>query len=312
MRRDPRQCGHDRSRWTLAALLERSSFLHTRSSSTLSHLLARLGISYQRGRDYVHSPDPEYLEKLAYRDALIERVRAAAARSEHREVVLFLDELTYYRQPTLGADWAQRCSPPGPGVRAQRSLQANTPTRVAATLDLMDARVCPWQGSCFGIAQLVGFYRQVRGAYPAAERIWVVQDNWPVHFHPDVLVALEEQCYPFARRLPPDWSPQPSAKAQKKWGAWQLPIQVVTLPTYASWLNPIEKLWRKLKQELLHLHRWAAQLTELREQVRAYLEAFAHGSAGLLHYVGLSPPAAAQASRSYLPACTHSQLILAA
>ena len=42
-----------------------------------------------------------------------------------------------------------------------------------------------------------------------------------------------------------------------RWGGWQLPIQLVPLPTYASWCNPIEKLWRQLRQELLHLHRFA-------------------------------------------------------
>jgi len=30
-----------------------------------------------------------------------------------------------------------------------------------------------------------------------------------------------------------------------------LPIQIVQLPTYASWTNPIEKLWRKLKAEMV-------------------------------------------------------------
>ncbi|MGQ9628202.1 MAG: transposase [Anaerolineae bacterium] len=30
---------------------------------------------------------------------------------------------------------------------------------------------------------------------------------------------------------------------------------MLCLPTYASWFNPIEKLWRWLKQDVLHLHR---------------------------------------------------------
>ncbi|MGB9722998.1 MAG: transposase [Chloroflexia bacterium] len=58
------------------------------------------------------------------------------------------------------------------------------------------------------------------------------------------------------------------------------------LPTYASWLNPIEKRWRWLKQEVLHLHRWAHDLDQLRRQVWAFLDQFAEGSEALLHYVG--------------------------
>jgi putative transposase len=44
----------------------------------------------------------------------------------------------------------------------------------------------------------------------------VIQDNWNIHTHPEVLTALAR--YP---RIKPVW-----------------------LPTYAPWLNPIEKLWR--------------------------------------------------------------------
>jgi hypothetical protein len=63
---------------------------------------------------------------------------------------------------------------------------------------------------------------------------------------------------------------------------------VVLLPTYASWCNPIEKLWRKLKQEVLHLHRLADDLTTLRALVKEFLLQFASGSSDLLRYVGLS------------------------
>jgi hypothetical protein len=69
-----------------------------------------------------------------------------------------------------------------------------------------------------------------------------------------------------------------------------LPIQLAPLPTYASWTNPIEKLWRKLRQEVLHLHRLADRLEELRAAVRRFLDRFAHSSLELLCYVGLLVP----------------------
>jgi hypothetical protein len=139
------------------------------------------------------------------------------------------------------------------------------------------------------IPTLVDLYQDLRATYPQAKRIDVVQDNWPVHVHPDVLVALEPQTTPFRRIVPPSWPTTPSATAQQKWGHLQLPIQVVPLPTYASWTNPIEKLWRKLRQEVTHLHRWADDLDELRRQVDTFLEQFANGSQALLRYVGLCP-----------------------
>jgi hypothetical protein len=67
-----------------------------------------------------------------------------------------------------------------------------------------------------------------------------------------------------------------------------LPIQLLPLPTYASWANPIEQLWRKLRQDLGHLHPWADDLAQLRAAVDHWLDAYHQPSPELLHYVGLS------------------------
>ena len=85
---------------------------------------------------------------------------------------------------------------------------------------------------------------------------------------------------------PGHWPTEPSPAARQL----NLPIQLVPLPTYASWANPIEKLWRWLRQDVLHLHPWAEDLTELRHQVLAFLAQFAGGSIELLRYVGLLVP----------------------
>src|SRR5207249_7514520 len=132
------------------------------------------------------------------------------------------------------------------------------------------------------------FYQQVRAASPEVQRIWIVQDNWPVHFHPDVLVALEPKPPPFPFPRPKDWPDKPSPAAVKRWADLHLPIQLVPLPTYASWCNPIEKLWRKLKQDVLHLHHLADDLATLRAAVGTFLQQFATGSTDLLRSVGLA------------------------
>lgn len=243
-------------------------------------LLERLEISYQRGRDYVHSPDPDYLGKMALIREVLTQTRACT----DRLVAVYLDELTYYRQPTVAAAYEARKEQP----RAYRSHQSNTPTRVIATLDEQTGRVVAAQRSKIGVTELVNFYQKLARSYPQAERVYVILDNWPVHYHPDVLVALEPQLAPWPRRLPPSWPTEPTAAAIRKWGDWQLPLQLLPLPTYASWENPIEKLWRWGKQEVLHLHRNADRLTELREQFLEFLDQFANGSQALLHYVGLS------------------------
>lgn len=283
IRRDPHQFGIDRVRWRLTDLLTVCDWLHVTTAGGLWHLLDRLGISYQRGRDHIHSPDPHYEAKLAYVDAVVAKARASGG----RVVALLQDELTYYRQPSVASAYEERgeCQP-----YAERSPCRDTLTRATATLNVLDGRVDYWQGSRVSIPRLVAFYEQVLHAYPKAETICMIQDNWTVHFHPDLLVALEEQESPWPRYLPANWPREPSAAAQQRWGDLKLPIPLVPLPIYASWTNPIEKLWRWLKQDVLHLHRLADQLKELRAAVSRFLDQFADGSQELLHYVGLLVP----------------------
>lgn len=178
---------------------------------------------------------------------------------------------------------------PGEQPRARRSARADTPTRLVGALDHQTGRVCYRRAARVGVGELVAFYQQLRAAYPAAARIYVVLDNWPVHRHPDLLAALEPQETPWLLPLPPTWPAAPAAHAVARWGQLRLPIQLVPLPTYASWLNPIEKLWRKLQADVTHLHRHADDLPALRERVDTFLDTFAQGSADLLRYVGLRP-----------------------
>ena len=103
------------------------------------------------------------------------------------------------------------------------------------------------------------FVRRLEQAYSQADTIYLIWDNWPVH-HSDLV----------------------------KETLVQLPrLQVITLPTYAPWLNPIEKLWRQFRQEVDYMHPLADDWKRLRERVQAFFDQFAHGSANLLRYVGI-------------------------
>jgi DDE superfamily endonuclease len=245
-------------------------------------VLAQLDLSWQRARSSLRSPDPHYDAKLA----AIQQALAQAAASHGRIVTLYQDEVTLERQPSL-ANAYSRAGHDQP--RARRSHQANTLTRITATLDPQDGRVLFHRASHITVPTLVRFYQQLVAAYPDTQ-LQLVQDNWPVHHHPDLLVALQPQATPFPWYRPGNWPTEPSAAARERWGHLQLPIQLLPLPTYASWCNPIEKLWRWLKQELLHLHRLADDLPALRAATDAFLRRFQHGSAALLRYVGLLVP----------------------
>lgn len=199
----------------------------------------------------MHSPDAAYARKLAW----VER-GAAAARARPTAVrLLYGDEFSLHRQPTLAPLYA----PVGAEPCARLSQRSNTRRRYAGALDAASGRVVWTGGDKMGVAGLQRLLRAIRAAYPTGT-VLLVWDNWPVHQHPAVLAT-----------------------------AAALEIELLWLPTYAPWTNPIEKLWRWLKQTLLHHHRLADRWAELQAQVAAFLDRFAQGSTELLRYVGLLP-----------------------
>lgn len=214
-------------------------------------VLKRLGFSRKRALNFIHSPDPEYHSKWR---AILQAFTDAVNHPEEA-IIVFLDEFSYYRQPTLA------CSHHRTGHTqpyAKQVPRANTRTRIVAVLNGLTGKVTYLQRSKIGSLALQDFYEMVRAAYPDAKRIYVVQDNWPVHKLPEVFQVMRQQG-----------------------------LSPLFLPTYASWLNPIEKLWRWLKQDVLHLHTLANHLDTLRTQVCDFLNNFASRSDPLLRYVGL-------------------------
>lgn len=278
IRREPAQFGYSRSRWSLEMIAECCDWLQVTTSSGVQQILKRLGISYKQGRDYVHSPDRYYQDKVS----LIELARFRALYEPEHYILLYLDELTYYRQPSLAPAYEQQGAIQ---PLAHRCYQTNTSFRVLAALDAISGQVTYRQRAKTDLACFSQFWFEVRAAYPQAKVIYIVVDNWPVHFHPDVLAPLQPQAFPFPPKLPPTWPTSPSEKAVHD----DLPIQLLCLPTYASWLNPIEKLWRWLKQDILHLHRLSSDWLALKQLVADFLDTFTSGSLDLLRYVGLLP-----------------------
>lgn len=242
----PRQRGETRSRWWLAGIGQQVGWLQSASLTTVWRTLRGLGRVYKRGRAYVHSPDPDYDRKLAYIAHLTAQVRA----QPERWVLLYQDELTYYRRPSLARAFALQASD---APRAVQGWRSNRKRRIAATLDACSGRVVATQSARCGRHELVRFYAHL-------QRIFIVQDNWPIHFHPDVLQSLAHSR-----------------------------LELVRLPTYAPWINPIEKLWRWFAQDVLHLHSFADDWRALQAAVSDWLAQFSQPSPTLLRYVGLYP-----------------------
>lgn len=241
------------SRWTLRAIRAAIPALAGYSLSGVWRVLRRVRIGRRSTRVQHFSPDPEYAAKLERLLACLAEAAAAPGQVE----VLFMDQMGYTRWPEPGPTWAALAPLPAPTTERQGSKQQQW--RLVGALNALTGQVSYLDGYIVGRRQLIAFYRQLDQTYPDAERLYVVQDNWSIHQHPDVLAALAA--------LPR--------------------ITPVFLPTYAPWLNPIEKLWRWLRQAVLRNHRLAGNWLALRQRVNSFLDGCATASERLLRYVGL-------------------------
>ncbi len=253
VQRSPRLSGLAQSRGTLEALRESVSWMAELTCGAVHRILERLHVVYRRGQRHVHSPDLEYDAKMAAVAAAQSETRAAPGRI----VFLYEDEMTYYRRPPVANAYAPVG---GPGQPAKQGHGRNTKRRIIGCLDFLTGKLFTWQRAHADAATLIRYYRAVAAAYPAAERISIAQDNWPVPFLPAVEAALADT-----------------------------PIRLLRLPTYAPWTNPIEKVWRWLYQDGLHQHDFQDRWPELQATVEAWLQRWSDGSMELLRYVGLNP-----------------------
>ncbi len=242
------ETGPSPSRWTLRTIRASVEWLTEYTLSGVWRVLQTGGLGLHASCARLFSPDPDYRRKVR----CLHRCLRDAARHPDTVVALFLDEFGYQRWPEVAPMW---------GLEAAVAQRAgnNQQWRTIGTLNALTGQVNYLDGYIVGRQQVRQFYAQLNHAYPEVDLIYVIQDNWNIHTHPDVLTALER--YP---RITPVW-----------------------LPTYAPWLNPIEKLWRWLRQDVLKMHRWVEDWPRVKQRVHDFLDQFAHGSSDLLRYVGL-------------------------
>jgi transposase len=236
------------SRWTLRTIRVSVEWLTDYTLGGVWRVLQACGLGIHGGRARLFSPDPDYRSKVRH----LHRCLRDAARHPDTVGALFLDEFGYHRWPDVAPTW---------GLEAAVAPRAgnNQQWRTIGALNALTGQVNYLAGYIVGRRQVIQFYAQLNHAYAELDRLYVIQDNWNVHTHPDVLSAVEK--YP---RITPVW-----------------------LPTYAPWLNPIEKLWRWLRQDVLKMHRWVEDWPHVKQRVHDFLDQFAQGSPDLLRYVGL-------------------------
>lgn len=243
------------SRWTLRRIRATFPWLAKQTLSGVWRLLRRQKLRLRQGRPQQYSPDPDYEAKEKVLLQTLDKV----GRQPERLALLFADEFTFNNWPLVGPEWAEASEAAPQAERADPGLRKR---RVVGGLDAYNGQVPYRQANQIGKDTFVAFLRQVNRLYPDdVECIFIVVDNWSVHSSNLVQRILAQELHR---------------------------IQLVFLPTYSPWLNPIEKLWGWLKEFLLRMHQHADDFDLLKEKVTLFLNQFEHGSSELLHRVGLS------------------------
>ncbi len=275
----PEQVNTHQTRWTLHTLGTIVPWLRDVSVPGIHQILCRLGISYKRARAYVRSPDTDYAKKIAR----LQQVLEETCQHSQTSVALYQDEFSFYRNPTIAKDWART------GTQtplAHQSYKSEETCYGIGALNPHTGDVVYQQVSSCTVEALHTFYTEICHRYANKQRIYLIQDNRAIHFHANLLAALLPQTVAFVKPTPPKWT----GKLSKKIGDLEkLPIEIIQLPTYAPWTNPIEKLWRWVRQSVLHLHRLCEDWKTLKSKVITFMSQFIGGSQSLLRYVGLLP-----------------------
>src|SRR5262245_35328240 len=181
------------SRWTLRTIRASVDWLTEYTLSGVWRVLQMCGLGLHTSCARLFSPDPDYHRKVQR----LHRCLRDAARHPDTVVALFLDEFGSQRWPEVAPMWGRE------RAVAQRAGN-NQQWRTIGALNALTGKVHYLDGYIVGRQQVIQFYSCLDRTYPKkkVELIYVIQDNWNIHTHPDVRTALEN--YP---RITPVWLP---------------------------------------------------------------------------------------------------------
>jgi transposase len=223
----------------------------------IAQLLKNLGFSYQKAAFVSDHLDED--KRKAWRTTTWPQMLRRA--QERQALLLFGDEASFPQWGTLTYTWARRGQQPQVKTSGKRKGY-----KVFGLIEYFTGRFF-YQGQegRLNSAAYIAFLQRV--LKQTTQHILLIQDGAKYH----------------------------TSAATKAFFAQQTArLQVVQLPTYSPDYNPIEKLWKKIKQQETHLHYFPTFET-LTEKVEQALLKFANAPEEILALCGL-PTELAQAA----------------
>lgn len=247
----PAKCGFDGNCWRspMVQQLIQDKFGVTYNVFYIAELLKNLGFSYQKARFVADHLNPEL--RRAWKQTVWPQALRRAR--EKKALLLFGDEASFPQWGTLTYTWARKGTQPVVKTSGKRKGY-----KVFGLIDYFSGRFfhCATTGK-LNSASYEAFLRQVLAQ--TTQHLVLLQDGARYH----TSAALQ------------NFFTQQSAR-----------LTVFQLPSYSPDFNPIEKLWKKIKEQDTHLH-YFPDFAALVGKVDAALVKFADRPAEILALFGL-------------------------
>lgn len=237
---EPREAGYSFSSWTCADLLRElvKKGFEAVSGETIRVHLHALGYRVRRPVLSIVSPDPDYQKK-------VKKLEKYQKQARNGEILLYYqDEIDLNLLPGIVRCWTlqgvQR-KVPTPGVNQKQYGFGAVNYVSGQTMHRIEERKNS-AGFCAFIEQFMQTVTQAHDYH--GQKIVLVVDNFIIHH---------------------------SRKTQEFLAKYADQLLLFMLPTYAPWLNLIERLWKHLRRKVTHNHLFAS-ITELVKAVCSFLD----------------------------------------
>ncbi|MEW6126879.1 MAG: IS630 family transposase [Acidobacteriota bacterium] len=248
----PSACGFSAACWRSPMIqhLIHQTFGVFYSVFYIAQLLKSLGFSYQKAKFVAHHLDQDK-RQLWQQKTLQEAIELARQQNAY---LLFGDEASFPQWGTLSYTWSRRGQQPEVKTSGKRKAY-----KVFGLIDY-------FTGKLFSQATQE---RLTSASYEAFLTQVLAQSNRPI-----VLIQ--------------DGARYHTSKAmQAFFGKHADRLTVFQLPSYSPDFNPIEKLWKKIKEQETHLH-YFATFESLKEKVEQALVKFANAPKEILALFGFA------------------------